>query len=212
MGAVKRTANWSKVAAHSYWDTLYTLLPVRPNPTNNGGMQNGSSVGTCTRCVHVFARLAPTCVLSRCLSTKFPRRRSVGSLSRVRCWLGVCAAKDAFCFDTFVFKCRYLISIKIHQSCTLFSLSLSLSPAVVLQFSCCKKKSATQLELQQKFCCCSLRETFVSVQEQQLERRKNNNKKKILPVLKFPTFFSHLPRSTVNFGREGGALIILPFQ
>ncbi len=25
-------------------------------PTTNGGMQNGSSVGTCTRCKHVFAR------------------------------------------------------------------------------------------------------------------------------------------------------------
>ncbi len=39
-------------------------------PTSNGGMQNGSSVGTCTRCTHVFACLAPTGMLSRCLSTK----------------------------------------------------------------------------------------------------------------------------------------------
>ena len=29
------------------------------DPTTNGGMQNGSSVGICTRCIHVFARLVP---------------------------------------------------------------------------------------------------------------------------------------------------------
>ncbi len=42
--------------------------------------------------VHVahtfFARLAPICTLSRCLLTKFLHRSSVGSLIRVRCWLG----------------------------------------------------------------------------------------------------------------------------
>ena len=42
--------------------------------------------------VHVahtfFARLAPICMLSRCLLTKFLHRSSVGSLLRVRCWLG----------------------------------------------------------------------------------------------------------------------------
>ncbi len=35
-----------------------------------------------------FALLAPTCMLSRCLLTKFLRRSSVGSLLSVRCWLG----------------------------------------------------------------------------------------------------------------------------
>ncbi len=58
------------------------------NPTTHGGMQNGRSVGICTRCVHAFARLAPIFMLSRCLFTKFLRRSSAGSLSRVRCWLG----------------------------------------------------------------------------------------------------------------------------
>ena len=29
------------------------------HPTSNGGMQNGSSVGICAHCMHVFARLAP---------------------------------------------------------------------------------------------------------------------------------------------------------
>ncbi len=59
-------------------------------PTTNGGMQNGSSVGihvqiTCT----IFARFVQsTCMLSRCLLTKFLHRSSVGSVLRVRCWLG----------------------------------------------------------------------------------------------------------------------------
>ena len=41
-----------------------------------------------THCMNVIARLAPICVLSRCLLTKFLRRSSVGRLLRVRCWLG----------------------------------------------------------------------------------------------------------------------------
>ncbi len=53
-------------------------------------MQNGSSVGICTRCVQVFAHLVQTCMLSRCLLTKFLHRSSVGSLLRVCCWLGSC--------------------------------------------------------------------------------------------------------------------------
>ncbi len=40
-------------------------------PTTNGGMQNGSSVGIRTCCVHVFARSAPIFMLSRCLLTEF---------------------------------------------------------------------------------------------------------------------------------------------
>ena len=35
-----------------------------------------------------FASLVPICMLSRCLLAKFLHRSSVGSLSRVRCWLG----------------------------------------------------------------------------------------------------------------------------
>ncbi len=38
-------------------------------------------------CIHVFGRLAPNCIL--CLLTTFLHRSSVGSLLRVRCWLGV---------------------------------------------------------------------------------------------------------------------------
>ena len=40
------------------------------DPTTNGGMQNGSSVGTCTHCIHAFAYFAPICMLSRSLLTK----------------------------------------------------------------------------------------------------------------------------------------------
>ena len=57
-------------------------------PTANGGMQNGSSVRICTQWIHMFARLAPICMPSRWLLTKFLHRSSVGSLLRVRCWLG----------------------------------------------------------------------------------------------------------------------------
>ena len=47
-------------------------------PTTNGGMQNGSSVEICARCIHVFAHLAPIYMLSRCLLTKI----SASELSR----------------------------------------------------------------------------------------------------------------------------------
>ena len=36
-------------------------------PTTNGGMRNGSSVGIHAHSIHVFARLATICMLSRCL-------------------------------------------------------------------------------------------------------------------------------------------------
>ncbi len=41
-----------------------------------------------TQCMHTFARLAPTCMLTRCLLTIFLHRRSLENLLRVRCWLG----------------------------------------------------------------------------------------------------------------------------
>ena len=40
------------------------------NPTNNSGMQNGSSVGIYTQCIHVFAHFAPICTLCRALINK----------------------------------------------------------------------------------------------------------------------------------------------
>ena len=51
--------------------------------------KNGSSVGICTRCIHVFACFAPTCMLSQCLLTNFLGRSPLGSLLRLRCWLGM---------------------------------------------------------------------------------------------------------------------------
>ncbi len=50
---------------------------------------------TYTRCMRVFARLAPICVLSRCLVTKFLHRSSLGSLLRVRCWLDTWTASSS---------------------------------------------------------------------------------------------------------------------
>ncbi len=41
-----------------------------------------------THCIHIIARLVLICMLSRCLVTKFLHLSSVGSLLRVRCWLG----------------------------------------------------------------------------------------------------------------------------
>ncbi len=55
---------------------------------------NRSSVGIYKRCIHVFARLAPICKLSRCLLTKFLHRSSVRSLLRVRCWLGTRCSEE----------------------------------------------------------------------------------------------------------------------
>ncbi len=55
-------------------------------------MQNGSSVGIhSTHCIHVHTSLhvwRSICMLTRCLSTKFLHKSLVGSLLRVRCWLG----------------------------------------------------------------------------------------------------------------------------
>ena len=58
--------------------------------------KNGSSVGIHTHCIHIFARLAQICMPSRWLLTKFMHWTSVGSLLRVRCWLGqwLLAAKN----------------------------------------------------------------------------------------------------------------------
>ena len=47
-----------------------------------------------TRFLHVWRRFA---MLSRCLVTKFRHRSSVGSLLRVRCWLGRCCCLDPLC-------------------------------------------------------------------------------------------------------------------
>ncbi len=48
---------------------FFGKLPAQPS---NGGMQNGSSVRMCTRCIHVFLHVrCRRVMLSRCLSTKF---------------------------------------------------------------------------------------------------------------------------------------------
>ncbi len=88
----------TKTLEHVFFFVYSLLLPrtvSRANlyPTSQPPMvvrKNGSSVGIRTRCLHVFACLVQICTLSRCLSTKFLRRSSVGSLLRVSCWLGCC--------------------------------------------------------------------------------------------------------------------------
>ena len=45
-----------------------------------------------------FSRLAPIFMLSRCLLTKFLHRSAVGSLLRVRCWLGTQCIEETHCF------------------------------------------------------------------------------------------------------------------
>ncbi len=77
-------------ASHSPTVLYSTVVGSRYNsPTTNGGIQNGSSAKICTHCIHIFACLVSICVLSWRLLTKFLHRSSVGSLLRVRCWLGV---------------------------------------------------------------------------------------------------------------------------
>ncbi len=79
-------------------------------PATKGGMQNESSVGLCTRCMHAFARLVPICKLSRCLLTKISaselRRKFIKSVllvghffSKVFLWQCFILEKpgDAFC-------------------------------------------------------------------------------------------------------------------
>ncbi len=67
-------------AAESRSRSICTQPPTR-------GMQNGSSVGIYAQCLHVFARLAPSCMLSPCLLKKLCIGDFVSFL-RVRCWLG----------------------------------------------------------------------------------------------------------------------------
>ncbi len=52
--------------------------------------------------MHIFARLAPICMLSRCSLTKSLQRRAAGSLLRVRCWLGSHTRQQVW-FTTFSF-------------------------------------------------------------------------------------------------------------
>ena len=59
------------------------------HPTTNSGMQNKSSVGSCTHCMHVLCTFAPRFVCSAGdYQQNFWGWSSVGTLLTVRCWLG----------------------------------------------------------------------------------------------------------------------------
>ncbi len=73
--------------------------PSRP-PT--GGMQNGSSAGTCTRCINTFSHVwAPTCMPSRWLGNKISalelRRKFIKS---------DCVAVGRVCVEAFLFSTK----------------------------------------------------------------------------------------------------------
>ncbi len=58
---------------------------VAPRPTTNGGMQNGSSVGLCTCCVHVFCTLgadlyAQSVLISKISASELSRKLIKGPL------------------------------------------------------------------------------------------------------------------------------------
>ena len=69
-----------------------------------------------TRCIHVFA---PTCMLSRCLLTKFLRRSSVGSLLRVCCVVGWVVSVRA------ILLLSLSLSLSLSRLTKVFSLSVS---------------------------------------------------------------------------------------
>ncbi len=61
---------------------------MKPQPPTVA-CENGSSVGICTRCLHVLARFGAGFACSvGAWRQKLSRRSSAGSSSRVRCWLG----------------------------------------------------------------------------------------------------------------------------
>ena len=78
--------SWERKMKKKSWPSERSSPSI---PTTNGGMQKRKlSRNTYTLRTRFFARLAPICVLRRCLLAKFLHRSSGGSLLRVRCWLG----------------------------------------------------------------------------------------------------------------------------
>ena len=64
------------------------IVYLTGSPTTNGGMQNESSAVIYIHSIHVFARLARICKLSRCFLTNVLHQSSAGSSLRAPCWLG----------------------------------------------------------------------------------------------------------------------------
>ncbi len=77
---------------------------IKDYPTSNGGMQKWKlSQNVHTLHTRFFWHvLAPTCMLGRCLSTKFLHQSSGGSLLRACCWLGAMLARPGMLSLKFV--------------------------------------------------------------------------------------------------------------
>ena len=79
--------NFNLINSHVY-DMF--LSATQAYPTSSNGMQDGSSVGIRTRCMHRFFLHVwrPFACSVGAYRQKFSHRSSVGSLLSVRCWLG----------------------------------------------------------------------------------------------------------------------------
>ena len=64
--------------------------PPHPLPDQRRHAKMEAQLEHVPRRIHVFACLAPICVLSRCFVAKFLHRSPGGSLLTVRCWSGMC--------------------------------------------------------------------------------------------------------------------------
>ena len=126
-------------------------------PTTNGGMQNGSSVGihyTLLACFCTFF-----CMLTRLLLKKLLHRSSVGSLLRVRCWLG----SD--------FIPGRPMQIGMHQHCDSHRYC-ELSAAVARLTSIAKLEKSKQLGNFKKRDCFAQRKESASESKARLERKE----------------------------------------
>ncbi len=82
------SADWRHRRCHCMGHRRPIHSSCLPNHQRWHAKVEAQSEYVCTRCMHIFARLAPICTLSRCLLTKFLHWSSVGSLLRVCCcWL-----------------------------------------------------------------------------------------------------------------------------
>ena len=101
---VPQRVNARLVSCAECWSGFFFLAKLS-FPTTNGGVQNGRSVGTCTRCTHVFCTFwQRICMLSRCSVTKI-------SASELRRKFIKSALLVGFFFFLFSFLKKWLASL-----------------------------------------------------------------------------------------------------